>query len=62
MNLTDRLLTINEAAEVLHVERTYIYRRITAGELKAVDLGTDSRPKLRITRAEIDRFIESRTT
>lgn len=52
-----RLLSIAETATLLNVTERFLARLIASGELASVKLG---RRRL-ITRAEIDRLIESRT-
>lgn len=53
------LYTVAEAAKLLSVSPDFIYRRINAGEMHAVDLGGE-RKNQRITRAELDRYIDAR--
>jgi len=52
-----RLLTIVEAAEVLSVSRSSIYRLFDAGQLAWVQIGGSRR----VASAEIERFIAAHT-
>ncbi|GAB2768110.1 excisionase family DNA-binding protein [Sinomonas soli] len=56
-----RLFTVAEAAELLGTGGDYVRGRIAAGELPAVELGTNTRAKTRIAAPELQRFIEERT-
>jgi excisionase family DNA binding protein len=56
-SLGRRLLTIVEAAEVLNVSRSSIYRLFDAGQLAWVQIGGCRR----VTSAEIERFIAAHT-
>lgn len=55
--MTDALLTVPEAAAVLRISRTSLYRLFTSGELRWVQIGAHRR----VTAAEIDRFITAHT-
>ena len=55
----ERLLRINETAEALGVGRSKIYEWISAGHLRAVEIGLRGK---RVPSSEIDRFIEERLT
>jgi excisionase family DNA binding protein len=51
------LLTTDEAAELLRVDRTKIYDLIRKGELHAYRLSDGPKPRRRIERAELLRFL-----
>ncbi|MBB5130509.1 excisionase family DNA binding protein [Thermocatellispora tengchongensis] len=55
--------TVADAAEVLGVSPSTVYRRIAEGELEAYDISRrgSSRPNLRITRTSIEAFQAART-
>jgi excisionase family DNA binding protein len=51
------LFRANEVAEALRVTRGSVYRKIEAGELGAVRLGSGPKAPLRIPSLEIARFL-----
>ncbi len=53
-----RLLTRQEAADILHMSETWIKRQIRAGQLGSVSLGR----AVRVEEDELRRFIQSRKT
>jgi excisionase family DNA binding protein len=57
------LMTIPETAAELRCHRDTVYELINTRQLKAVDIATKpgSRPKTRVRRDDLIRFIESRT-
>ena len=57
VTLTHRLVTLNDAADVLAVSTRTVRRYIADGQLEAVRLG---RKTLRIKADSIDRFIDAR--
>jgi len=57
-----RLMTIDQAAEELQASRNTVYRLISSGALKAVDVAATGRTtRTRILTRDLDAFIESRT-
>ena len=56
------LYTVPQVAEILNVRELHVRNLIGAGELLAVDVSVGSAPRYRITQAELDRFITSRST
>ena len=52
--MTTTLYTVTEVSKVLKVNRNKVYELINSGELKALRLG-----RLKVTEAEIERFIRS---
>jgi excisionase family DNA binding protein len=56
-----RLLKVEEVADLIGVSRRTVYALIQAGFLETVNVGSAARPRLRITPAEMDRFIAERT-
>jgi len=55
------LLTVDQAAERCAISRSCIERLIASGEIEAVDVRSQgNRPRLRITEAELERWIKSR--
>ncbi|MDP2662863.1 MAG: helix-turn-helix domain-containing protein [Dehalococcoidia bacterium] len=57
MAVNRRLLTINEVAMLLGVDRHVVYRLRDTGELPVLHLGER---RQRIDREDVDRWIESR--
>jgi excisionase family DNA binding protein len=56
-----RLLKVEEVADLIGVSRRTVYALIQAGFLETVNVGSAARPRLRVTPAEMDRFIAERT-
>ncbi len=57
---TEEYLTVIEAAAVLHVDKQTVYRLVWAGLLPRIPIGQGkSRPRFRIRRSAIDRFMSS---
>lgn len=54
------LLDIPTVARRLSVGRNFVYARIAEGDLKAVDIGTPNRPRLRVTEEALADFIKRR--
>lgn len=52
-----KLLTVDQAAEELQISRDAVRRAQRAGRLPVINVGTDLRPRYRITRADLDAFI-----
>ena len=53
---SEKLLTVDEVAEILRVSPSTVYRRIQAGELPAVKLG---HRQVRIKQEDLDAYIEA---
>lgn len=58
---TTQLYTTAEAGELLGVSGVTVWRWINAGRIRAVELGTGDKPKLRIRDDDLQQFIEDRT-
>ena len=56
---SDALLTVDEVAERLRISKSSVYRRIEAGELPAVRLGTRARAPLRVHARELEHWLEA---
>jgi excisionase family DNA binding protein len=56
-----QLYTTAEAGEILGVTSVTVWRWINAGRIRAVELGTADKPKLRIREDDLQKFIEERT-
>lgn len=54
------LMDIPTVAKRLSVGRNFVYARIRDGSLKAVDIGTPDRPRLRVSEAHLAEFIKAR--
>lgn len=54
------LLDIPAVAKRLSVGRNFVYARIAEGDLKAVDIGTPARPRLRVSEEALAEFIKRR--
>lgn len=57
-----KLLTVEEAAGELQISPASMYRHITGGAVRTVNVGSDLRPRLRISRGDLDLFIAQRTS
>lgn len=56
-----QMYSTTEAAELLSVSPTTVFRWITAGYLPAINVGEPGkRPKIRISEDDLHRFIENR--
>lgn len=66
MSLTTRdhasMLTTNEVAALLRVDRNTLYRWRQAGRIKATKFGTARKSVVRFDRAEVERFMAGRTS
>jgi excisionase family DNA binding protein len=51
------LLTVGEVAERLKVSRWSVYRRVEAGELPAVRLGSGPRAPIRVDERELEAWL-----
>ncbi len=58
---TVRLYTVVEAASRLGVSADYIYERQKDRSLRAVDIGTNGRKKIRVRADDLQDYIEART-
>lgn len=52
------LMTIDEIARVLRLHPLSVRKRIRAGQLQAVRLGTGPSAPVRVERTELDRYLE----
>ncbi|HEU4543428.1 MAG TPA: helix-turn-helix domain-containing protein [Jiangellaceae bacterium] len=56
-----KLLTIKQAARVLNTSALTVYRRIYAGELPAIDIGSKTgKPCLRVKETDLWAYIDAR--
>lgn len=55
--MTARLLTVTETADMLQLSKVTVYRLMTAGQLRYVQIGA----RRRVTAAEVDRFLTKHT-
>ena len=53
---TGEYLTIAELGRVLKVSPTTAWRRVRDGEIKAINIGSRRRPKLRVTSAALAEY------
>ena len=51
------LFTVEEAARFLRLSETSVYRRVEAGELQAVRLGSGLRAPIRFSGEELERYV-----
>ena len=51
------LLKPAEVAETLRVARSFVYRKIESGQLRAHKLGLGPKARLRVEQAEVERFL-----
>lgn len=54
------LLTVEQVAERLNVGPFAVRRRIRAGELPAVNIGTKERPRWRVDEATLNQWLKDR--
>ena len=55
------MLTVKEAAEKLKTSPEYVRGKIHSNEIKATNVGTEKRPRYRVSIKVVDKFIEDRT-
>jgi excisionase family DNA binding protein len=60
--LAGKLLTVPDAADILGISPDALRRCISAGEVQYVNVGSTRRPRIRITPAALEAFIEKRTS
>ena len=53
--MTRVLLTVREVAELLKVNRNYVYAAIKRGELKSVNIGS-----IKVRKTDLEEYIESK--
>lgn len=54
-------LKIKQVAEILNLHYTKIYKLISSGDLKAINVGTgNERPTWRVTKESLDEFMRQR--
>jgi excisionase family DNA binding protein len=58
--MSDNLMTVDEVARELRVSARKVYQFIQSGELVATNIGTEGRKIFRITRSDLDDFLQSR--
>lgn len=58
---TTQLYSTAEAGKILGVTSVTVWRWVNAGRIRAVELGTSDRPKLRIRDDDLQQFIDERT-
>ena len=54
-----RLLTVDEVAEQLRVSPQTVYRRIGAGELEALQIGSGPKAPIRVRAGAVARFLNA---
>lgn len=59
--MSTRLYTTAEAGKRLGVSAVTVWRWINLGRIRAVELGTPDKPKLRIRDDDLQQFIDDRT-
>lgn len=57
--VTRAFVTVNEAAEILHVHQRSIRNWIKSGKIRAIKLGKTARPTYRISFEELERIGKS---
>jgi len=53
-------LTVQNIAERLKISRDTVYRWIESGELAAIDIGVDSRPRYRVSEEALATMLKAR--
>lgn len=59
--MTARVFSIPETAERLAVSRNTVYRLISDGALRAVNVGRQGKPRTRVREDDLARFIDQHT-
>lgn len=59
--MNGNLMTVDEVARELRVSLRKVYQFIHSGELVATNIGTEDRKIFRITRADYEAFLQSRS-
>ena len=57
--MSEQLMTVDEVARELRVNPRKVYQFIQSGELAASNIGTEDRKIFRITRADLNAFLQS---
>lgn len=60
--MTEHLFTTTEAGTYLGISRDSVLRHIHAGAIRTVNVGTATRPRLRIRPVDLDAFVDSRAS
>ena len=58
---TATLLKPDDVAKALQISPATLYRMVARNELQGVRIGLGPRPRLRISTAELDRFVTAQT-
>ncbi len=58
--MSDDLMTVDEVAKELRVNSRKVYQLVQSGELVAANIGTGERKIFRITRSDLEAFLQSR--
>jgi excisionase family DNA binding protein len=58
----DELLTVDQVAKQLQVTTKQVYKLIQDGRLVATNIGGEGRGTYRISRADLNNFLQSRRT
>lgn len=53
-------MTVAEFADRIHVSRRTAARKVAAGEVEVVNVGSRLRPRLRVTDSALDAYLKSR--
>lgn len=57
-----RYLSVSQAAKVLGVSVHTVYRAINGHELRWIDIGTGTRPRIRIAEQDLQAWMDSRAS
>lgn len=55
-----QLLTIAQVAEMLGTNTQAVYRRIWAKEMKAINIGTGTKSRLRVRSTDLEKYVDER--
>mgnify|MGYP001023979526 CR=1 FL=1 len=55
------LITVQDIIEHLKINKMTAYRLIRDGQIKAVNIGTEKRPKYRILKDDYEKFLQGGT-
>lgn len=58
--MTGQLMTVKQFGERIGVSHATAKRKVRAGEVKVINIGSPDRLRFRITEADFERYVESK--